>query len=240
MRGNDKDAVRRRLRKQGTKNVQSINLYGGGGEEEEEERGTARGGSARGGSAGGGSARGGSARGDSARGGSARGEAASRDQNVPPPAPSTKKSSERHYATKATATSLSNESGSDPEASAWSTLRRLLFDPPIPLIAMQQKLEMCVAMGTDQVLETSFASKLSALHSKDQLQRKRNGVQPAPSLARKELKYISSMASAMGGTAGYVDLGKLHEEMVQYFGTKGSKSQTSTGGGQTIGRSKSG
>ena len=47
------------------------------------------------------------------------------------------------------------------------------------------------------------------------------------------------MASAMGGTAGYVDLGKLHDEMVQYFGTKGSKSQTSTGGGQTIGKSKS-
>ena len=60
---------------------------------------------------------------------------------------------------------------------------------------MQQKLEMCVAIGTDQVLETSFASKLSSLHMKDQAKRKRNGIQQAPSLSRKELRYITRMVS---------------------------------------------
>ena len=235
MRGNDKDAVRRRLREQGTKNVQSVDLYGGGGDDGKKNNNKV---GSRSGSRSG--TRSGTRSGS--RSGSTSSSRHQRDQNVPPPPPSTKSSSDRRFAAKASSSSqtyMSDESGADPEASAWSTLRRLLFNPPIPLIAMQQKLEMCVAMGTDQVLETSFASKLSALHSKDQVSRKRNGERAAPSLARKELKYISNMASAMGGTAGYVDLGKLHDEMVQYFGTKGSKSQTSTGGGQTIGKSKS-
>ena len=111
----------------------------------------------------------------------------------------------------------------DPETVAWNTLQRLLFTPPIPLIAMQQKLEMCVAIGTDQLLETSFQSKLSALHTKDQSKRKRNGDSPAPALSRRELRYISNMASRLGGDTGYIDLSKLHKALVNYFGTRGSK-----------------
>ena len=102
----------------------------------------------------------------------------------------------------------------------WTTLRRLLFTPPVPLPAMQQKLEMCVAMGTDTMLESTFGSKLAGLHKKSQAKLKKNGIPLAPPLTRKQLRKIVTAASNVGGSAGYVDLAKVHAELIRCFGTK--------------------
>lgn len=104
---------------------------------------------------------------------------------------------------------------------------------------MQQKLEMCVAMGTDTMLESTFGSKLAGLHKKSQAKLKKNGIPLAPPLTRKQLRKIVTAASNVGGSAGYVDLAKVHAELIRCFGTKGSKTQSATGGCGHVGKSQS-
>ena len=106
---------------------------------------------------------------------------------------------------------------------AWAVLRRILFTPPVPLPAMQQKLEMCVAMGTDIMLESTFGSKLAGLHRKEQARRKKNGIPLAAPLSRSELRRVVAAASAVGGSVGYIDLSKVHAELIRCFGTKVGK-----------------
>jgi Ca2+-binding EF-hand superfamily protein len=215
MKRNSVSSARRRMREQGTKNVASVDLYGGFEKKNGARRDGSRGGGRR-------SSGGQNQSYEANTKSSANRYAESIDSNRPDGWCSGDNNDKEALPPNAPSTS-SMKPPSDPETLAWNTLRRLLFTPPIPLIAMQQKLEMCVAIGTDQLLETSFQSKLSALHTKDQSKRKRNGDSPAPALSRSELRYISKMVAKLGGDSGYIDLSNLHKELVTFFGTRGSK-----------------
>lgn len=104
----------------------------------------------------------------------------------------------------------------------WDELRDLLFSPPVPLPALQQKLGMCLAIGTDLMLTSSFASKIKAL---------------ARGMSRKRARELSLAVEHLGSNRNYIDAQLLHSELLRRFGSRGAKSQSATGGCLPVGRS---